>query len=71
MDAYDLKINKIKGSLNKMSHRNNTYKLEILQHVSGLRQLSIDKRFRGTNLASFCSKEADRLENELRSAITE
>ena len=69
MDAYDLKLNKIRNSNYKTSHRNKIYALEILQHVSGLRQLSIDKRFRGTSLSSFCSKEANRLENELRSAI--
>jgi hypothetical protein len=69
MDAYDLKISKIKGSHYKESHRNLIYRSEILQHISGLRQLSRDKRFRGTNLAVWCSKEADRLENELRSAI--
>lgn len=71
MDAYDLKIKRIRDSLNKQSTRNIKYAHEILQHISGLRQLSRDKRFQGTSLASFCSKEADRLEKELTSAIKE
>jgi hypothetical protein len=70
-DTYDLMILEIKRSQDKMSNRNNEYKIRILQHVGGLKQLSRDKRFRGTNLASFCSKEADRLENALWSAIIE
>lgn len=69
MDAYDLKIRKIKGSQDKLTRINIIRRGEVLQHISGLRQLSVDKLFRGTNLALWCSKEADRLENELRSAI--